>query len=102
MVDQSVRSLLALQSSASTARVLNLLSIAKKHAGNPEHAAKPFFQHARLNHAIIVKHRLRANEHDLFPSFRQSATKVLLPSTEAICATAAAMSSWVRRTTALP
>lgn len=79
MKDRSVRSLSHLQSSASTARVLNLLSIAKKRGHDPEHAEKPFFTHPRLNNAIIVKHRLRANEHDLFPQFRQTATKVLVP-----------------------
>jgi hypothetical protein len=79
MVDRSVRSLLALQSSASTARVLNLLSIARKHGEEPEYQAKPFFQNPRLNQAILVKHRLRANELDLFPQYRQTATKVLVP-----------------------
>jgi hypothetical protein len=77
--DRSVRSLAHLQRSASTARVLNLLSIATKHGHDPEHAEKPFFTHPRLNSAIIVKHRLRPNEHDLFPRFRQTATKVLVP-----------------------
>jgi hypothetical protein len=79
MADRSVRSLLALQNSASTARVLNLLAIARKHRHQPEHGAQPFFQDLRLNQAIIVKHRLRENEHDLFPTFRKTATKILVP-----------------------
>jgi hypothetical protein len=79
MNDRSVRSLALLQSSASTARVLNLLAIAKKHESEPEHSAQPFFHHRRLNNAILVKHRLRPHEHELFPYFRQTATKVLVP-----------------------
>lgn len=79
MNDRTVRSLVHLQSSASTARVLNLMSIARRHGHKPEHSEQPFFSHPRLNTAIIVKHRLRPNEIDLFPQYRQTATKILVP-----------------------
>jgi hypothetical protein len=79
VVDHSARSLLALQNSASTARVLNLLSIAHRRRGEPGHQDRPFFRNPRLNQSIFVKHRLKSNEHDLFAQFRQTATKIVAP-----------------------
>ncbi len=76
---QSVRNLANLQQSASTARVLNLLRIAQRSGSEAEHAEHPFFSHPRLNRAIILKHRLRRNERDVFADGRLTATKVVIP-----------------------
>jgi len=59
--------------------VLNLRSVAIHKRGDPDYEEKPFFQHPALNKAIIVKHRLRANEYDEFYGYRRTATKILLP-----------------------
>jgi hypothetical protein len=78
-VDRGIRSLIHLQNTASTARVLNLLAIAQRSSDDPDYVDHPFFDSTLLNRAFIIKHRLRRNEQDLFDSCRQSATKVLLP-----------------------
>jgi hypothetical protein len=75
--DRSVRRLTSLQQSASTARVLNLNLTAA--GGDPELQRAPFFKHPVLNRAIIVKHRLRPNEYEVFDTPRPNATKVMLP-----------------------
>ena len=77
--DRSVRSLTRLQHSASTGRVLNLLGVHRKHGNEPEYTEKPFFKHQLLNRCIIVKHRLRSNEVEMFDEVRTSATKILFP-----------------------
>jgi hypothetical protein len=79
MVDRSVRSLEHLETSASTARVLNLRMVAKRKSNDPEYNAHPLFKNASLNTSIIVKHRLRPNELEQFPTPRRSATKILVP-----------------------
>ena len=79
MVDRSVRSLEHLQTSASTARVLNLRTVGRTKGGDPEYVARPLFKNPSLNTSIIVKHRLRGNELDQFPGPRSSATKILIP-----------------------
>jgi hypothetical protein len=79
MVDRSVRNLDQLDSSASTARVLNLWGTARRKSGDPEYAEKPFFQSAVLNGSIIVKHRIRGNEAEYFQVPRRTATKILVP-----------------------
>lgn len=77
-VDRSVRSLSAL-GTASSNRVLNLAAIALAQADNPLHAAAPLFLSPAFNNAIIVKHRLRADEAYLFPEMRAVATKIIIP-----------------------
>ena len=73
------RSLSALERSASTSRVLNLLSVANANHGRPEYMEAPFFSNRVLNSAIIVKHRLRTDDLFLFNDFRATATKVIIP-----------------------
>ena len=46
---------------------------------NPDWAARPIFRTAALNRALVIKHRLRRNEFDLFTGRRQVATKVVVP-----------------------
>lgn len=77
-VDRTVRRLTALQESASTARVLNLAGTHRK-ASDPATLVPPFFEHPLLNRGIIVKHRVRNNEMEMFSSPKQNATKMLLP-----------------------
>src|SRR5258708_323692 len=79
MVDRSVRSLEHLETSASTARVLNLRAVHRRKSGDPDYLANPLFRSPALNTSIIVKHRLRGNEIDQFPNPRRSATKILIP-----------------------
>lgn len=75
----TVRSLEALTGSASTSRVLNLHSVAKRFGAEPDYAARPFFQDPVLNRAIVVKHRLRLDERYRFPAGRSVVTKVIFP-----------------------
>jgi hypothetical protein len=76
---RTVRKLSALQDSASTARVLNLLQTHKRFPDDQELIEKPFFENKVLNHSIIVKHKLRPEEYALFKVQPPSTTKVLLP-----------------------
>jgi hypothetical protein len=79
VTDHSVRNLAYLEGSASTARVLNLRRIHKRLWADPEYSENPLFQHPILNRSIILKHRLRGHERDLFIDRRQTATKVIVP-----------------------
>ena len=73
------RSLVNLQKSGSTARVLNLLDVHRRQAGNPALSDRPMFESSELNKSIILKHRLRPHERELFTTSRSTATKVILP-----------------------
>ena len=79
MNDRSVRTLDHLELSASTARVLNLHAVRRYRSADPEYSEKPLFKNPALNGAIVVKHRLRPNEIDEFPTPRVNATKLLIP-----------------------
>lgn len=74
-----IRSLAHLQDSASTARVLNLHRIHKLNADNAEHGEDPMFRNPILNRSLIIKHRLRRDELDLFGGERLTATKLIIP-----------------------
>jgi len=73
------RSLRGLEKTASTSRVLNLAALAVRHHGNPEHSEKPLFRSTILNGAVILKHRLRTEEVDLFDGLTRTATKLIVP-----------------------
>ena len=77
-VDRTFLSLAAL-STASTSRVLNLLAISHTHGENKEFSGNPMFSSPVLNSAIILKHRLRADEVDLMQNSRCIGTKVIFP-----------------------
>jgi hypothetical protein len=77
--DRSVRRLTALEQSASTARVLNLLATHRKYPNDPDLAQAPMFRNVLLDRSIILKHRLRPHEYAYFTSPRPTATKVLIP-----------------------
>jgi len=78
-VDRTVRDLAALYRNGSTSRVLNLAAVTINHAGDPDYQASPFFTAAALNGAVIIKHRLRADEQYVFDRIRRIATKVVIP-----------------------
>ncbi len=77
--EKAVRNLAHLEDSASTARVLNLLRVYKRRRNDPAYAENPFFKNPTLNRCLILKHRLRRDERDLFADGRQIATKVIVP-----------------------
>ncbi|MBX9802413.1 MAG: hypothetical protein K2Y04_06550 [Caulobacteraceae bacterium] len=79
MSDRAVRSLEFLEKSASTARVLNLFQIYKVHGQTTAWSEQPLFQTPGLNQALLIKHRLRRNETDLFRGQRRVATKIVVP-----------------------
>jgi hypothetical protein len=59
--------------------VLNLLRVYRRRKHDPAYSEKPFFQHQTLNRALVLKHRLRRNERELFFDGRRTATKVIIP-----------------------
>lgn len=77
--DRTLRSLIALERSASTARVLNLVATHRKLAEDPTLAEKPFFQNRLLNRGIIVKHRVRPSERAMFARQVATVTKIMVP-----------------------
>jgi hypothetical protein len=77
--DRAVRNLTHLQSSASSARILNLNAVWRRWGNSRDYKDAPFFENSLLNRSIILKHRLRNNELDLFAGSRGGATKVILP-----------------------
>jgi len=79
MTDRAIRNLAHLRRSASTARVLNLLKVAEDHEHEAEWRRRPVFRTPALNRALIIKHRLRRDELDLFHLRRQVATKIVVP-----------------------
>lgn len=79
MRDRAVRSLVSLEQSASTARVLNLRATHRNSRHDPALETHPFFHNKVLNECILVKHRVRPHERDLFPVAPATATKILVP-----------------------
>lgn len=79
MPTPSARSLANLETSASTARVLNLLHVWRANKHDLEYQARPFFEDQTLNKALIIKHRLRHDEESLFPKRRSVGTKIVIP-----------------------
>src|SRR5271166_4158062 len=77
-IDRNVRCLSAL-SGASSSRVLNLTAIGLAQAENKAHSEKPLLLSRILNNSILLKHRLRADEVDMFMHPRALATKIIIP-----------------------
>ena len=77
--DRMMRSLRALERTASTSRVLNLLAVEAESAHRPEYAQAPLFRNRVLNTAIVLKHRLRNDDMYLFDEARPTATKIIIP-----------------------
>lgn len=79
MSDRSIRNLKGI-SDASTNRVLNLAAITKARSElEAKENPQPFFESPVINSSIILKHRLRADETYLFPHYRPTATKIIVP-----------------------
>jgi len=79
MSASEIRSLSALENSASTARVLNLRKVFANYGDDDDYKKSPFFANLTLNRCLILKHRLRGNERDEFTEFRNIATKLIVP-----------------------
>ena len=79
MQNRTLRNLSRLQNSGATSRVLNLHRVERRHGASQEHRARPLFRSPFLNTALIVKHRLREHERELFDDYRANATKIILP-----------------------
>jgi hypothetical protein len=77
--DRSVRNLGALQRTASTRRVLNLVAIANFHNTVPDYHNKPFFTTPLLNEGLVLKHRVRMDERFVFDDERRNSTKIIIP-----------------------
>lgn len=77
--EAGARSLISLNRSGSTSRVLNLLRTSQNllRAGVSERDL--LFENRVLNRSFIVKHRLRTSELDTFVDTRFNATKVIIP-----------------------
>ena len=76
---RAVRDLAALQKTASTSRVLNLLGIRNHHRDDPDYATKPFFLNPTLNESLVVKHKVRPDELYVFKCNKPGATKIIIP-----------------------
>ena len=74
-----VRNLSNLEDSASTARVLNLLAVARESEGEADYRKQPFFLTRALNTALILKHRLRRDEAYMVQGLGQITTKIIFP-----------------------
>lgn len=79
MITPEIRRLSALQHSASTARVLNLASSNRLLSPAERNSAQRFFQNRVLNNSLVIKHRIRPHELDLFREPRRVATKIVIP-----------------------
>jgi hypothetical protein len=77
--DRGLRRLTALEQSASSSRVLNLLSTHRKSPRDLDLQNNPMFRNRILNRSIIVKHRLRPDEYSSFIQPRPTVTKVMIP-----------------------
>ena len=74
-----VRSLSALAAEASSARVLDLATLAAEKPTDEDYVVKPMFLHPVLNRAILVKHNGSLIDSDPFAPRRLGATKVIFP-----------------------
>ena len=78
MGDRSIRNLASLRA-ASTSRVLNLAVLREVLCKEESYRKAPLFESPAMNGAIIIKHRLRADETYLFDNDLTIATKVIIP-----------------------
>ncbi|OXE36324.1 MAG: hypothetical protein CGW95_08435 [Phenylobacterium zucineum] len=74
-----VRNLGDLQKTASTSRVLNLLSVRMQHGNEPDYITQPFFLNLTLNESLVLKHRVRSDEQYVFKGKKHVATKIIIP-----------------------
>ncbi len=74
-----VRSLRAIAAEASSARVLDLASLAVEAPTDSEYLERPMFLHPVLNRTIILKHNVGSTEEDRLAPRRLGSTKVIFP-----------------------
>jgi hypothetical protein len=74
-----VASLKTIIATASSARILDLHTIAAEIAADPDAAGVPMFAHPVLNRSIIVKHNARPDEEERGAPRRFNATKIIFP-----------------------
>jgi hypothetical protein len=74
-----VQSLRSITARSSSARVLDLHSLALDAGEDPDHRARPMFLHPVLNRTIIVKHHPRAGEFETGSDRGAIVTKVIFP-----------------------
>ena len=74
-----VQSLRSITARSSSARVLDLHSLALDQSDNEDHRLRPMFVHPVLNRTIIVKHHPRPGEFDYAPDRGAIVTKVIFP-----------------------
>jgi len=74
-----VQSLRSITARSSSARVLDLHSLALDVGDDPDHRARPMFLHPVLNRTIIVKHHPRAGEFEGATEHGAIVTKVIFP-----------------------
>jgi len=75
----AVQSLRSITARASSARVLDLHSLALEQIDNESHRDRPMFEHPVLNRTIIVKHHPRPGEFEYAPDRGAIVTKVIFP-----------------------
>ena len=74
-----VQSLRSITARSSSARVLDLHSLAIDQIENEDHRQRPMFVHPVLNRTIIVKHHPRPGEFEYAPDRGAIVTKVIFP-----------------------
>ena len=74
-----VQSLRSITARSSSARVLDLHSLALDQVENEDHRHRPMFIHPVLNRTIIVKHHPRPGEFEYAPDRGAIVTKVIFP-----------------------
>jgi hypothetical protein len=74
-----VQSLRSITARSSSARVLDLHSLARDAAVDPEHRALPMFSHPVLNRTLVVKHHPRPGEFEFGVDRGAIVTKVIFP-----------------------
>lgn len=74
-----VRSLRTITEEASSARVLDLATLAAAPPEGEGYAERPMFIHPVLNRTIIVKHNVGSSEEDRLAPRRLGATKIIFP-----------------------
>lgn len=74
-----IRNLANLEATASTARVLNLVQVARDWSETTEYHAAPLFRSRILNNALFLKHRLRLDEIYMVASATRITTKIIVP-----------------------
>lgn len=77
--DRTVRRLTHIQKTASTTRILNLSKINQQRSIISANVVSRLFRNKTMENAVIIKHRVRLHESDIFEKVRFNSTKILIP-----------------------